>query len=74
MRDRDIKLSLFFCLKKQKGSCENFREDSKGLILYKKEYPIEIGKIMWDKYEKGFIRSKNDFEETLKNVLSDCER
>ena len=44
MIDRDIKLSLFFCLKK--GSCENFREDSKGLILYKKEYPIEIGKIM----------------------------
>lgn len=42
--------------------------------MYKKEYPIEIGKIMWDKYEKGFIRSKNDFEETLKNVLSDCER
>ena len=40
MIDRDIKLSLFFCLKKQKGSCENFREDSKGLILYKKEYPI----------------------------------
>ena len=62
------------CLKIQKGSCENFREDSKGLILYKKEYPIEIGKIMWDKYEKGFIRSKDDFEETLKNVLSDCER
>ena len=42
--------------------------------MYKKEYPIEIGKIMWDKYEKGFIRLKNDFEETLKNVLSDCER
>ena len=42
--------------------------------LYKKEYPIEIGKIMRDKYEKGFIRSKNDFEEALKNVLSDCER
>ena len=74
MIDRDIKLSLFFFLKKQKGSWENFREDSKGVILYKKEYPIEIGKIMWDKYEKGFIRSKNDFEETLKNVLSDCER
>lgn len=42
--------------------------------LYKKEYPIEIGKIMRDKYEKRFIRSKNDFEEALKNVLSDCER
>ena len=42
--------------------------------LYKKEYPIEIGKIIRDKYEKGFIRSKNDFEEALKNVLSDCER
>lgn len=36
--------------------------------------PIEIGKIMRDKYEKGFVRSKNDFEEALKNVLSDCER
>ena len=46
MIDRDIKLSLFFCLKKQKDSCENFREDSKGLILYKKEYLIGIGKIM----------------------------
>ena len=42
--------------------------------LYKKEYPIEIGKIMRDKYEKGVIHSKNDFEEALKNVLSNCER
>ena len=74
MIDRDIKLSLFFVCKYKKGSCENFREDSKDLILYKKEYPIGIGKIMRDKYEKGFVRSKNDFEEALKNVLSDCER
>ena len=74
MIERDIKLSLFFVCKYKKGSCENFREDSKDLILYKKEYPIGIGKIMRDRYEKGFVRSKNDFEEALKNVLSDCER
>lgn len=59
-----------------RGFCDNYEQLNNWLhdYLYKKEYPIEIGKIMRDKYEKGFIRSKNDFEEALKNVLSDCER
>lgn len=48
----------------------------RGVHVYyqKSSKQIEIGKIMRDKYEKGVIHSKNDFEEALKNVLSNCER
>lgn len=42
--------------------------------LYKKNYPIEIGKIIREKYESGFIRSEQEFKEVLNNVLSGCER
>ena len=42
--------------------------------LYKKNYPIEIGKIMRDKYESGFIRNEHEFKEVLNNVLFDSER
>lgn len=42
--------------------------------LYKKNYQIEIGKIMRDKYESGFIRNEHEFKEVLNNVLFDSER
>lgn len=42
--------------------------------LYKKNYPIETGKIMRDKYESGFIRNENEFKEVLNNVLFDSKR
>lgn len=42
--------------------------------LYKKNYPVEIGKIMRAKYESGSIRNENEFREVLNNVLSDSER
>lgn len=42
--------------------------------LYKKNYPIETGKIIREKYESGFIRSEQEFKEVLNNVLSGCER
>ena len=31
--------------------------------LYKKNYPIEIGKIIREKYESGFVRNEQDFKE-----------
>jgi putative GTP pyrophosphokinase len=37
--------------------------------LYKKEYPVSLGKTMREKYEAGLIRNKIEFEEVLKNVL-----
>ena len=37
--------------------------------LYKKNYPNEIGQRMRTLYEDGKIRSREDFEEVLKNVL-----
>lgn len=40
--------------------------------LYKKNYPLKIGKLMRDKYECGQIRNEGEFREVLKNVLSDC--
>ena len=40
--------------------------------LYKKDYPVEIGRIMRVKYENGQIRNESEFKEVLKNVLSDC--
>ena len=42
--------------------------------LYKKNYPIEIGMIMRDKYENGSIRNEHEFKEVLNNVLFDSER
>ena len=42
--------------------------------LYKKNYPIEIGKIMRDKYESGFIRNEHEFKEVLNNVLFGSKR
>ncbi len=42
--------------------------------LYKKNYPIETGKIMRDKYENGLIHNESDFKEVLNNVLPDSER
>ena len=42
--------------------------------LYKKNYPIEIGMIIRDKYENGLIRNEHEFKEALNNVLFDSER
>ena len=42
--------------------------------LYQKNYSIETGKIMRDKYESGFIRNEHEFKEVLNNVLFDSER
>ena len=42
--------------------------------LYKKNYPIEIGMIMRDKYENGLVRNEHEFKEVLNNVLFDSER
>ena len=42
--------------------------------LYKKNYPIETGRIMREKYEIGVIRNEHDFKEVLSNVLSGGER
>ena len=42
--------------------------------LYKKDYPIETGQIMREKYESGSIRNEHEFKEVLNNVLSGSER
>ena len=42
--------------------------------LYKKDYPVETGKIMREKYENGLIRNEYEFKEVLNNVLSSSER
>ena len=42
--------------------------------LYKKNYPIETGKVLREKYESGFIRNEHEFKEVLNNVLFDSER
>ena len=42
--------------------------------LYKKDYPIETGRIMREKYECGLIRNEHEFKEVLNNVLSDSKR
>ena len=42
--------------------------------LYKKSYPIIIGKILREKYENGLIRNEYEFKEVLNNVLFDSER
>ena len=41
---------------------------------YKKNYPVETGKIMREKYENGLIRNEHEFKEVLNNVLSGSER
>ena len=41
--------------------------------LYKKNLPDSIGKEIHNKYECGLVKNKNDFEEVLKDVLSDME-
>lgn len=42
--------------------------------LYKKSYPIEVGKILRVKYESGMIRNEHEFKEELNNVLFNCKR
>ncbi len=42
--------------------------------LYKKNYPIETGRVMREKYECGLIRNEHEFKEVLNNVLSGSER
>ena len=42
--------------------------------LYKKDYPIETGRIMREKYECGLIRNEHEFKEVLNNVLFDSKR
>ena len=42
--------------------------------LYKKNYPIEVGRILREKYQNGLIRNEHEFEEELNNVLSDSKR
>ena len=37
--------------------------------LYKKSYPIEVGKILRVKYESGMIRNEHEFKEELNYVL-----
>lgn len=42
--------------------------------LYKKFYTDEVGKTLRKMYETGEIRKENEFEEALKNVLSNCKK
>ncbi len=42
--------------------------------LYKKAYPIEVGCLMRKKYEAGYIKNSQDFEEMLKDVLLNSKR
>jgi putative GTP pyrophosphokinase len=41
--------------------------------LYKKNYPDMVGREMRIRYEKGMIRSKEEFEEVLRDVLCDSQ-
>ena len=41
---------------------------------YKKNYPIETGKIMREKYKNGLIRNEHEFKEVLNNVLFSSKR
>ena len=43
-------------------------------IPLKKNYPIETGKVMREKYESRFIRNEHEFKEVLNRVLSGSER
>ena len=42
--------------------------------LYKKNYPVEIGRIVREEYERGLIRNEHEFKEVLNNVLFGSER
>ena len=42
--------------------------------LYKKNYPIETGRVMRERYERGLIRNEHEFKEVLNNVLFGSER
>lgn len=42
--------------------------------LYKKDYPIETGRILREKYESGLIRNEHEFKEVLNNVLFGSKR
>lgn len=42
--------------------------------IYKKKYPINIGQMLRNAYENGRIRSENEFEEVMTNVLSGSEK
>ena len=42
--------------------------------LYKKNYPIETGRILREKYEIGVIWNEYDFKEVLNNVLFGSKR
>ena len=37
--------------------------------LYKRDYQIEVGQVLRQKYEMGFIKNENQFKEVLNNVL-----
>lgn len=41
---------------------------------HKKNYPVETGKIMREKYENGLIRNEHEFKEVLNNVLFGSKR
>ena len=41
---------------------------------YKKNYPVETGEIMREKYENGLIRNEHEFKEVLNNVLFSSKR
>jgi len=41
--------------------------------LYKKNYPDMVGREMRIRYEKGMIRSKEEFEEVLRDVLCNSQ-
>ena len=40
--------------------------------LYKRNYPNTVGQILRKQYEDGKIRNREEFEDVLKNVLSNC--
>ena len=42
--------------------------------LYKRNYSLETGRIMRERYENGSIRNEHEFKEVLNNVLSGSER
>ena len=62
--DKDLLITLF------DRQMNNWLHD----YLYKKDYPIETGRILREKYESGLIRNEHEFKEVLNNVLSGSER
>lgn len=41
-------------------------------FVYKRAYPLSVGRALRESYEAGNIRTEADFEEALHNVLSGC--